>query len=186
LSTHDWIGPPTGETIVAMSPLIVASALLTILVFLAARSAEGTPGAQALAVAGPIDDGRHLRSSLAPPGHPGRRAGLALGFGNCLGGRFRDPHPLAARHGEGCATPAGLFMILTVFTMFMTMGPIVHLPDGGVIPCPSILLCRLPGFSAVRVSSRWGIAWCFCLATTTGSCSRHSVAGGFPRLLQRA
>jgi hypothetical protein len=54
------------------------------------------------------------------------------------------------------ATPFGGAIAVTVVLAIMTLGPVVATADGGV-PTPAILVCRLPGLSAIRLSARWGI-----------------------------
>ena len=68
--------------------------------------------------------------------------------------------------------PFGAAALATAALAMMTLGPMVATADGGV-PTPALLLCRLPGLSAIRLSARWGIvmnvaaAGAFALALTS-------------------
>ena len=60
------------------------------------------------------------------------------------------------RLAEVVRSPFGAATMATFLLACMTLGPMLR-TDHGAIPTPALLVCRLPGLSAIRLSARWGI-----------------------------
>lgn len=147
------IAPAGGEVFAGMSPWVALALLLAAGVGLARLPRrEGSRPVVAAAVAAVCGAGlpRLLPETLA-----GIRidvAATAWTYALVLPAIILG----ARRLRLAVARPFGAAMMTTGVLALLTLGPMVATADGG-IPTPAILLCRLPGLSAIRLSARWGI-----------------------------
>jgi hypothetical protein len=171
-----WVGlsvvnlglpPPTGELVVGLPPFALAFATIAFAVRVA-RVDAGPPRPlariAALAALGAIP------GVVAAVALPDRIAGCAIDrtatalFYGAAGAVFV---PLARRLAETLRSPAGWFYAAAAAFAVLAIGPFFRLGDDRAIPSPALLVCRLPGFVAIRSSVRWSLACAFCLAIST-------------------
>jgi hypothetical protein len=156
--------PAPGEIVVGLPPAALAVATLAFLVALARARTFRKPGRAALAVV--IGTLPGLIAGIALPDRigsaPVNRVATAVVYstaGALIG--LLWPRIVAVSR-----TPAGWMFSCAVVFALLALGPVVALGDGTAIPSPALLVSRLPGFSAIRASGRWGFLCSFSLAVS--------------------
>lgn len=74
---------------------------------------------------------------------------------------------LSQRLSETLRSPSGWYFAAAGAFAILTIGPLFLLGEDRAIPSPALLVCRLPGFAAIRSSARWGLPCAFCLSIST-------------------
>jgi hypothetical protein len=98
------------------------------------------------------------------------RVATGVLYGSVLGAGLMAHRPLLA----ALRAPAGFFLACAVGFGLLTAGPYFVLADGSVIPSPALLLARLPGFSGIRASARWGLLCAFNAGLAAG-CALNAI-----------